>query len=79
MKRRIKHFWRYATSPSYRMFIDLMTSQEMVKRKFDEKKQHIELSSMHPVIAEQCLKYSQAYGISVMDAKQIIKANSGTN
>lgn len=79
MKRRIKHIWKYATSPSYRMFVDLMTSKEMINRKVEEMNRHMELSTMHPVIAEQCDQISRAYGISVMDAKQIIKANSGTS
>lgn len=79
MKRRITHLWRYITSPSYKLFVDLMTSQEVVNQRVNEMKRNIELSTLHPVIAEQVDKYSMAYGISVMDAKEVIKAQNGTS
>ena len=73
MERRIKHIWRYITSPLYRLHFDLMTSQETVNMLVEKMKQNIELSAMPPIKADHCLKYSEAYGISIMEAEQIIK------
>lgn len=57
---RIKHIWKYLTSPSYRMFCDLMLSQEIVNRRLNEMKDQIELSNFPPLVADQIVKYKGA-------------------
>lgn len=72
----IKHIWKYLTSPSYRFFCDLMTSQEVVNRQMNLMKEQMELAHFPPVLAGTIQKYKATYGVETDEAIAIINAKN---
>ncbi len=66
--------WKYITSPTYRMFCDLMMSQEVVNRRLNEMKDAIALSNFPPSMRDPLIKYRAMYGVEFVDAAAALKA-----
>jgi len=74
MKKKIKHIWKYITSPRYRFTVDLMMSKESIDRQMNMMLEQIELSKIPPMYIEKVEEYKSGYGIGVLDAYEILKA-----
>lgn len=72
---RLKHIWKYLTSPWYRAHIDLMCSQMAIDALVNQMKEQQRLASLPPIVMETMEKYNLGdpmYATKLLKARGIL-------
>lgn len=72
--RTMRHIWRYLTSPTYRIFVDLQTCQQAVDAHMNMMRDQLERAELPPLVVEVMDKYAlnANYAVKLLEAEKRI-------
>jgi len=75
--RRLRHVWRYMTSPTYRAFVDLQTCQQAIDAHINMMRDQLEMAQLPSLVTEVMDKYAMSaeYAVKRLKAERRLSSH----